>query len=612
MQRILEHYWRELQKKMNTEQVFYLFMLLTFSEYHQCSTRQDEVMNEGEWKVSKEYFVKIFSDIHDYTFKEAFHRFSGIIDWQFISESREIQHLLTIIKYELKKYFQSSNLQENESDLLEKMDSILEVLVELEERNGHYTATPKSIQKLLLELLGDYRRNNITELCCGIGGLGVAFWKRLARRNPKIEFYGVDLDSTICNIAKLNLYFHGIRNAEVEQKDLLMKPDSLFEKLSDLIIMDIPRGNNGQEAYDDRDFRLMQHNRKMIYSDWIFIQDMLYRLEQRGMAAVLVTTGALIRLNEKCLREQLVINDWLEAVITLPMNLYSNTRIGTELLIFNKAKISERQKKILFVDISNFSYRAQRNADAISEEGIEIVRKCFRDWKEIEGISTIQNIDMVDTEVYSLKPMQYIQYSSNKAIESQTTLQDIAQIVRGYQVMKKELYTVSEEEETGYFLNIKDIQEERICFDTAEKISENHPAWKDKFRIEADDLLITSKGTAIKMALVESKPPQAFISGNLTLIRVDKGKYHPYILYEYLNSERGRRALEQIQSGTTIRILNNTSLLRLKVPEFGLEKMQDIGENLKRQREHFYREQKCLVETYQSKRKTLLEILEED
>ena len=611
MQYRLEREWKELPKRMNTEQAFYLLLILTFSEYHQYHTSQNERLLRGEKRVDREYFAEVFKDIHDYTFKEAFCRFSSMIDWQFIIENNDIQKLLKNAEKDIQVYFGEVSLQENVKEV-QKLDALLEIILELEERGGNYSATPASIRALLTELLGDLKRDSIAELCCGTALSGIALWTRLSGCNERISFYGADIEAVLCNIAKMNLYFHGVHNAEVEQIDLLMRPEKAVKQLFDLVIMDIPRGNNESVPCDRQDFRLVHHVRATIYTDWIFIQDALYRLADNGIAAVLVTTGALIRMNEKSLREQIVLNDWLEAVITLPSNLYPKERTGTELLIFNKAKGDERRGKILFVDISNYSYRAQRNANAISDEGIEIVKRCFRYWEEKEGVSTIQNIEVLDREICSLKPMQYIQYAENEKIQSKIAIQDIAAIMRGSQMFKRETDMETSDEETAYFLNIKDIQDNRICFETAEQINQNNPAWKEKFRIQEDDLLITSKGTAIKMALVEAGPPKAFISGNLTLIRVKKNLYHPYILYEYLNSRQGRRALEQIQSGTTIRILNNTSLSKLKIPEFDIGKMQLIGDRLKIQREELYRKQKRLLDTYQNERERLLKELREE
>ena len=96
------------------------------------------------------------------------------------------------------------------------------------------------------------------------------------------------------------------------------------------------------------------------------------------------------------------------------------------------------------------------------------------------------------------------------------------------------------------------------------------------------------------------------------MLRVKRPAYDPYVLFHYLDSEKGRISLEQIQSGTTIRILNNTNLMALRVPLYEIEKMQKIGSRLKEKREIFLKKQRSLIENYDTERKILLDLLKEE
>lgn len=396
-------------------------------------------------------------------------------------------------------------------------------------------------------------------------------------------------------------------DGEIEERDILTIPDTAESQSYDIIVLDIPRGQNVTEVYDEKDPRLLCFNKKNIYSDWIFIQDVLYRLKKTGTAAVLVTPGALTRVNEEILREQIVVNDWLEAVITLPENLYSKYYAGTELLIFNKDKESSRKGKVIFIDISKEFKRQGRRTVEITEAGLLQVREIFVHSWEVKGVSAVCSREQIQKNQYSFKPSQYIQQEDEWEFVSELVLEDIAQITRGAQVPKRADVV---EDGDVYFLNIKDIQEKRIQYEGADKVRSTNSVCKGKYRIQKDDILITSKGTALKLAIVEDYSPEAYISGNLTLIRVNPEKYHPYVLFEYLNSRQGQISLERIQSGTTIRILSNASLQKLKIPEYHLEKMREIGKELKENQTVFYREKYMLEKQYENKRKHLLKELE--
>lgn len=603
MESLIGRYWKELQQKIVSEQVFYLFVMLIFSEGCRC---MKGIAYSG--KFTQKSFKMSFEDVYDYDFKVAVHRFSEKVDWVLVENDEEIQRILGDVGNYISTYMRNGVCGKGEG-ITERMDVLLQAVLELEGWSGTYQSTPASVQKLVAELLSGSQAKHMLDLCCGTGLYGLTLYHKLSRENPALTFCGIEVEPVLCDIADINLYLHGVERGRIVKTDLLALPRSTVEELADLIVMDIPRGNNVAETYDRRDYRLIHFDKQHIYSDWIFIQDALYRLNVKGRAAVLATSGALIRLNEKGLREQIVLSDWLEAVITLPSNLYPRMGIGTELLIFNKNKRPERREKILFIDISSYYKNEKRNMCAVTEEGIYIAGKCYRHGTELSGISVMLKSTDLDADTCSFKPIQYIQLKEEERLDSNTTVEDIADIIRGSQTLTK---IAEQEKGTACFINIKDIQDGRIIYETAERIQEGHPAYKEKFRVREDDILLTSKGSVIKAAVVGANPPPAFISGNITLLRVDERKYDPYILLEYLYSGQGQLALERIQSGTTIRILSNASIKKMKVPEYDKEHMKVIGKQLKQNRERYFSEQKRLTESYQKERQKLLEILKEE
>ena len=93
------------------------------------------------------------------------------------------------------------------------------------------------------------------------------------------------------------------------------------------------------------------------------------------------------------------------------------------------------------------------------------------------------------------------------------------------------------------------------------------------------------------------------------MIRVNQEVYDPYVLFEYLTSEKGMKALESIQSGTTIRILNNTNMAKLKIPAYSMEMMHSVGRQLKYERRQYLRQMKEIAVQYEQERKILLEMI---
>lgn len=586
MQQRIEEIWRELKRKVPLEQIFYLSLVLAF-----CQNQRKE-----KGKITQAGVKEVLERIQGYNLRVAFTRIFQFIRWE-ILDDKDIEEMFQIEVSLFREYLEKGG----------KLSELFQMIFAQAGKWDVYAPTPTEVRKLIVDILGFHKAHRIADFCCGGAGLGLELWKRLTIRNKEVSFHGEELNRNLCDAAQLYFSAYEVPDGEIEERDILTIPDTAESQSYDIIVLDIPRGQNVTEVYDEKDPRLLCFNKKNIYSDWIFIQDVLYRLKKTGTAAVLVTPGALTRVNEEILREQIVVNDWLEAVITLPENLYSKYYAGTELLIFNKDKESSRKGKVIFIDISKEFKRQGRRTVEITEAGLLQVREIFVHSWEVKGVSAVCSREQIQKNQYSFKPSQYIQQEDEWEFVSELVLEDIAQITRGAQVSKRADVV---EDGDVYFLNIKDIQEKRIQYEGADKVRSTNSVCKGKYRIQKDDILITSKGTALKLAIVEDYSPEAYISGNLTLIRVNPEKYHPYVLFEYLNSRQGQISLERIQSGTTIRILSNASLQKLKIPEYHLEKMREIGKELKENQTVFYREKYMLEKQYENKRKHLLKELE--
>ena len=586
MQQRIEEIWRELKRKVPLEQIFYLSLVLAF-----CQNQRKE-----KGKITQAGVKEVLERIQGYNLRVAFTRIFQFIRWE-ILDDKDIEEMFQIEVSLFREYLEKGG----------KLSELFQMIFAQAGKWDVYAPTPTEVRKLIVDILGFHKAHRIADFCCGGAGLGLELWKRLTIRNKEVSFHGEELNRNLCDAAQLYFSAYEVPDGEIEERDILTIPDTAESQSYDIIVLDIPRGQNVTEVYDEKDPRLLCFNKKNIYSDWIFIQDVLYRLKKTGTAAVLVTPGALTRVNEEILREQIVVNDWLEAVITLPENLYSKYYAGTELLIFNKDKESSRKGKVIFIDISKEFKRQGRRTVEITEAGLLQVREIFVHSWEVKGVSAVCSREQIQKNQYSFKPSQYIQQEDEWEFVSELVLEDIAQITRGAQVPKRADVV---EDGDVYFLNIKDIQEKRIQYEGADKVRSTNSVCKGKYRIQKDDILITSKGTALKLAIVEDYSPEAYISGNLTLIRVNPEKYHPYVLFEYLNSRQGQISLERIQSGTTIRILSNDSLQKLKIPEYHLEKMREIGKELKENQTVFYREKYMLEKQYENKRKHLLKELE--
>lgn len=602
----IAYFWQELSKSYSSNQVFLILIYWTLIVYKQVASPRSGVGKVEDWSVE---LLKHLAEVANNTVRDAADGLSQRIEWSTLEKDEKAIALLEEYAEVLASYFGWSPylmlVEELPDDKEERLLNVMEKIFHMAALSTSYVTTPDSIRTVVKELLAQNNIHNILDMCSGSGGLGMSVWLQLQDRQ-QVGYYGMDTEPVMCDICTLMAHMCGISKGAVTQQDILRNETFYEEKKYDLVLLDVPIGQN-RNVQGHIYARLLEDMwQNTIFVDWVYLLKAVKALNDEGKCISIVTSGTLTRQNEAGLRERMIQNDWIEAVITLPVNLYPNTRIGSEMIIFNKRKEVKRSQKILFIDISSFFYRDNRNFYAISEEGIRLAADIFHEYYEEKDVSRILDIAKLDQDVWSLKPLRYIGQQEEKGEKTATLcLKDIAQIARGVQLRKEE------EEElcrygNAFYLNIKDIQDGRIHYEEAKRITPKNSDWHRKFQIEENDILITSKGVSFKVAIVEENPPETYISGNLTILRVDEKKYHPYVLLEYLTSPEGMQQLESIQSGSTIRVLNNSNLEKLRIPKYPEEVMNNVGDQLKGKRNRYEQERKRLEETYISERKRLL------
>lgn len=100
------------------------------------------------------------------------------------------------------------------------------------------------------------------------------------------------------------------------------------------------------------------------------------KLKDNGRMAIIHNGSALFTGNagggESAIREHVIMNDWLEAIVQLPNGLFYNTGISTYIWIISKNKSEERKGKIQLIDASNAYSKRRKN---IGEKKVDIEKK---------------------------------------------------------------------------------------------------------------------------------------------------------------------------------------------------------------------------------------------
>lgn len=492
-----------------------------------------------------------------------------------------------------------------EADELTQSDlkNMLNYLLIEYETNDDRVVTPQPIKELMVKMIEPKEKMRIADYYTGLGSIIISFNEEYKKYNP--SYYGEELHIDSFMISKLLMIVNDVKNFDIKNKDIFQFENS-HHNCFDYILMDAPFS----VSTELRENVVLKYGvpSKMAV-DWANYQLALYNLNETGKAIVTSTVGALFRTSDSKIRSAIVREDLIEAVILLPTSIYSNTAISTALIVFNNAKCEERKGKILFIDAAKLFARKNRRQNSITEEGIKKIIEVYKSGKAIEGFSCFANLLEIEKNDYNLNANVYI---NAKVIEhklgDRILLKEIAEILPGVQISTNEMESLKINP-THYFLNIKNIQEECIIYDDEQKIRDKKVNWYGRYDIQAGDIIMATKGTTSRLIVVPEEYKESFISNNLTIIRVKKNQYDPYVLAKYFNSDIGKLILENITTGTTIKVINASKLGNIEVPYYEKDILELAGNRIRQNQKEYKRRLQEAIEKYEAEEKSILEML---
>ncbi|MEZ2659503.1 N-6 DNA methylase [Aneurinibacillus aneurinilyticus] len=606
MDRLIYWCFDLLKGEYTREQSFNI--ILGLSSVHYLNVKEQSTIGNLNSLVQDGYYENMLKnrlkELGHYN-KESCELFTKLFEPVFNYRNTAVTHTIIRIMQELNKF--------TFNDVDEIVEFINRLVVTSYIDDGIY-GTPDAIKKLVLELVDFKYVHSFADYCSGVSSVAIEVFRHLKTLGyvHDVFYYGEEKNVSAHLISKLLMIVNGIEHSKIINKDVLEEGGvgTQIEKF-DFVFSDAPFGIswNKNEAINDPRYKYGIPAKSS--ADWAFFQNALYHMQDNGKAIVVGTKGTLVRSSEVGIRKAIIDEDLIEAIITLPTNLYHATNVGTELIVFNKNKKESRRQKILFIDASEYSYRLNRNQHSITKEGITKIIDTYRDGSEEDRFSRFVEVDKIREYNYGLNPKEYLDVDILKNTFQQTVLLgEIAEIRRGVQLSKEE-YDFLSLSPDYYLINIKDIENGKISYDEESKITYKKPDWLEKFAIRPMDILITCKGSLVKTAIVEDKDKdrKAFISGNLSIIRVNTQKYNPYVLYEFLQSEIGLRMLDGIQTGTTIKLLNPSRLEQLEIPYFTLDVLNEIGCRIKQNKNEYEATIEEAEKKYSMKKRLLIKKL---
>ena len=277
--------------------------------------------------------------------------------------------------------------------------------------------TPHKVSELVAKLCKPKVGARICDPACGSGGLLIEAAKAVGDRNYSI--YGMEVNGSTWALCRMNMFLHGADSARIEWCNTLTSPtlvenDRLMK--FDNIVANPPFSLDkwgADEAEADTYNRFWRGVPPKSKGDYAFISHMIEAaVEKEGCVAVVVPHGVLFRgAGEGRIREKLIKDNFLDAVIGLPGNLFPTTTIPVAILIFDRSRekggVNENRKDVLFIDASN-DYRPGKNQNALLDEHLEKILNVYEERKEVEKYAHLASFEELKENDFNLNIPRYV------------------------------------------------------------------------------------------------------------------------------------------------------------------------------------------------------------
>jgi len=226
-------------------------------------------------------------------------------------------------------------------------------------KSGGEFFTPQEVSELLarITLVGKNQVDKVYDPACGSGALLLQFAKILGRDNIRKGFFGQEINLTTFNLARINMFLHDVNYEKfsLAHGDTLTDPAHLDEEPFDAIVSNPPYsikwdGDANPLVINDPRFSPAGVLAPKSKADLAFTMHILSWLAVDGTAAIVEFPGVMYRGGaEQKIRKYLVDNNFVDAVIQLPPDLFFGTSIATCILVLKKSK---KDSAVLFIDAS--------------------------------------------------------------------------------------------------------------------------------------------------------------------------------------------------------------------------------------------------------------------
>lgn len=282
-------------------------------------------------------------------------------------------------------------------------------------KSGGEYYTPQEVSELLarITVVGKTEVNKVYDPACGSGGLLLKFAKVLGKENVRQGFFGQEINLTTYNLARINMFLHDINYEKfnLAHGDTLIDPAHWDDEPFEAIVSNPPysikwAGDSNPLLINDERYAPAGVLAPKSKADLAFTMHMLSWLAPNGTAAIVEFPGVLYRGGaEQKIRKYLVDNNFVDAVIQLPNDLFLGTTIGTCIIVLKKSKVDN---SVLFVNASD-QFKRFGNKNKLTEENRAQILEWLTNRADVDYVTKLVSNEEIAENNYNIAVSSYVE-----------------------------------------------------------------------------------------------------------------------------------------------------------------------------------------------------------
>lgn len=295
-------------------------------------------------------------------------------------------------------------------------------------KKGGEFYTPREVEKVIVGILKPHQKDHIYDPTVGSGGFLLEAYDYLKQKSGEkiaktLYLYGQEQNLATFAIAKINMFLHGLDSADIRRGDTLANPQFLNQQgglqTFDIVVANPPYSIKDweYEAFKTKFGRLEGYDAPPDKNaDYAFVLHIIKSMNTNGRAGIVLPHGVLTRGNaEARIREQILKNDLVEAIVALPPKLFYGTGIPAVVVILNKNKAEEKKNKVLIIDAEK-DFQEGKNQNTLRPQDVNKIVKAFNGYEDIEKYARVVSLDDIESKGFNLNIREYIDSSEEDEV----------------------------------------------------------------------------------------------------------------------------------------------------------------------------------------------------